>query len=70
VAILAAILGARSPTTAGKIGEPDAGTDRRAAATASVAGGRRLSRPLVAHLVRRRVAANMRRLTAQIETAR
>jgi len=32
--------------------------------------GRRLSRPLVARLVRRRVAANMRRLTAQIETAR
>lgn len=32
--------------------------------------GRRLARPLVARLVRRRVAANMRRLTAQIETAR
>jgi uncharacterized protein YndB with AHSA1/START domain len=32
--------------------------------------GPRLSRPLVARLVRRRVAANMRRLTAQIETAR
>ena len=32
--------------------------------------GPRLSRPLVAHLVRRRVAANMRRLTARIEKAR